>query len=341
MKFNQYVSLREAEETQEIDAIFTQAQKEIGSLFQQLYKGTADMVRSYERAGLPENLQKSIFQHLQQIAGLVKGKAETEKMLDPRFKGPNPLSGVHQQKPIGDVTINTFAKSIMEMISEAAPLPGMSSYGTGPQGKPAYDFKTFIELTYREVMKRMATLKDAVFKHMGIIRDTHSKVLGLRNTAGNIRNRVADLQAGPPQPFDAQTHGKAEEGMAELARMKGMLSGGQLHLVARNGTKIDIDPSSSRWKQQVLSSGDRRFKLVASDGDKKAEQDIDMGNLNQIYNVASTMLDDLGIDSANPEIKPPSDEDLSAMKTARQPRKRMDWQGQHAEKDKNAVKPKE
>src|ERR1022692_1671924 len=73
MKFSQYVQLREADETQEIDAIFNQAATDIKDLFTQLYRGTADMVNNYEKASLPDELKHQIISDLGKIAQKIKG----------------------------------------------------------------------------------------------------------------------------------------------------------------------------------------------------------------------------------------------------------------------------
>lgn len=287
MKFHQYIALKEADQSQEIDAIFNQASADIKGLFDQLYKGTADMIKNYGRASLPEGLQKQILQDLARIAQKVKNaNTQSNNMTDPRGPG--------QELPKSEnITIDTFIKNIAENVeyvlqeAEAAGSPSivqnLGSHGVGVGGKKAYDFKSVLNNTYRLVMDRMAQLKDAVLKHLGIIRDTHSKVLGLRNTTGNIRNRLGDLSdvlSNPPQPFKGNEEDKAQDSMIALASAAN--AGFPVKLVGQDGQEIRINPRSEAWKQQVLRQG-HKHKIFTIIGPKGEQEEVNIGNPEQIH----------------------------------------------------------
>jgi len=149
-------------------------------------------------------------------------------------------------------------------------------------------------------MDRMAQLKDAVLGHLGIIRDTHSKVLGLRNTAGNIRNKVdAGFAKLSNQPFKGNEEDKAQDSMIALA--SAVNSGFNVKLVNHDGREIPINPRSDAWKQQVIKAGHQHklFKVVGPNGE---QEEVNIGNPEQIH----SLLNSWGYKSTSNFVPPPT-----------------------------------
>jgi hypothetical protein len=288
MKFQQYVAFREANETQEIDTIFNKAAADIQGLFKQLLQKTQEMGDAYSQASMPEGMKKIIIQDLNNLIQKVQktGNSNMPKtsMLDPRHE---------------NVMFRTFLKDINENIqlafneAETANAPsiiqGVGAHGVGPGGKKAYNFTSVINNIYKMVMDRMHQLKDAVFQHMGILRDTHKRLGGVRNTLGNVRNTL-DSMKNPPQPFRGDEADKAQDSMIALAdAAKG---GFNVKLVGADGHDIAIDPRSTDWRRNVIKMGYRHklFKLVGPDG---KQEEVDISNPDQI----NQALDALGYSS--------------------------------------------
>jgi hypothetical protein len=263
MKFREFITLeavKSAERTAEIDTIFNQASAEIDNLFDQLYKGTSNMVKSYEKAGLPEEIKKSVLKDLGQIARKIQGNRKVAESIEEISKAINEAQSIVQD---------------------------LGSHGTGLTGKKAYDYKTTLTNVKRMVMEKMAQLKDAVLRHIGVIHNTHSKVLGIRNVAGNIRNKVGDIHSKlTNQPFTPGEDDKAQDSMIALASATSQF--GQLQLKAYDGTVIPIDANSEKWKKDVLKFGYQHkiFTLILPNG---KEESLNIGNPEQVHNILNSL----------------------------------------------------
>ena len=168
MRFSNYVQIKEANTSQEVETIFQKTTQDIDALFDQLYKGTELMVRNSEKAKLPEGLKKSIIDDLRKIAQKVQGTNPNSR-LDPRAE---------------HVTIDLCVQNIVENISAVS---GVGKTGVNDSGKPIYDFKSTLTNVKNLIMDRMNQLKGAVLKSMGIIGDIHSRVNDIHGNIGNIK----------------------------------------------------------------------------------------------------------------------------------------------------------
>lgn len=314
MKFSKFYEAKQANNIAEIETIFQQADKDIKALFVQLVKGTKDLVGRHQKAQLPDEFKKSIIQDLTKIAQKINGSSSAS----PAAPAASKLSF---RDPLAKeaVMVNTYIRSVMESITEAATMPsmvaGLGSHATGDTGKPVYDFQSAITNIYRQVMERMTMLKDSVFKHLGI---WQQRIGGLQKNTGSIRNQVGDLQntlSNPPQPLSSQESEAAHQSMIELG---GLMKSAQqpVKLVTRDGTEINVDPRSRNWMQQVSQAGlkDKRFTIKVG----SISKDVNIGSTSDVSDAIEDIQSQLNVDTAAPSIAPTADAD--SLKTARQPR---------------------
>ncbi len=323
MKFKDFLETKQTANIEEIETIFQQADRDIKALFDQLVKGTRSLVGRQQFGG-DEQLRRSIMQDLQNIAKKIRAPKAAPTDVGAATSAPAPAHQTTFRDPVQDsVMINTYMKSIVECINEAETaaasspsiVAGLGSHAKGAGGKPVYDFQSAITNIHRQVMERMAQLKDAVFKHLGI---WQKRIGGIQQSTGAIRNQVGDIHstlANPPQPFNSEESERAEDSMAALMPIATM---SRIKLVSRDGTEIPVNPRDQRWQSQVMHAGlvDKRFKIIMTVGNKNASVDVNMGRPADVHRAIQTMQGQLGIDTRAPEITPVSGNKLRARKLA-------------------------
>jgi len=193
MKFSQYVVLKEADLASEIDGIFKQTAADIDAMFDQLYQGTAAMVRNAQGqsgggAALPTQFLSGTLNDLKAIAGIVKSAAQAK-----RSESSPEINSDPRLPKSENVMVDIHLKDVWEAVSA---VQGLGKTGASATGKPVYDFKSTINNVKNMVMQRMEQLRGSVLKAMGMVTDIHGQVGSINKGFGKLNKGITGISKG-------------------------------------------------------------------------------------------------------------------------------------------------
>lgn len=246
MKFQNYVEVKKESEYQDIDATFKQAENDINTWFDQLYKGIANTIMNRNKSPEIQDYKNKIYKALKQVAYMVKDE--------------NPSAMASVESKIG---------SIGNLINEVEGIGRSPSLGMGLSGKPVKSLKAVLDDMKGLIMKRMEGLRGSVLKHLGMIG-------GIQKDVQHIKSRMGS------SPISPEEQSKAYDSIEALA--SGYKQNIPLKLIASDGREIDINPYSKDWKVEVKSKANvnKMFTLVGPNGEKRS---VNIGDTDHIWEI--------------------------------------------------------
>jgi hypothetical protein len=254
IRFHQFILLKENSQAQEIESIFNKAAIEIRELFNQLIKGTTDMVKNYERSRLPEEIKKQIVNDLNRIIKKVNGPVTESVIL----------------KNIVENISYAINESMHQDVDVSPPsiIQGVGSHKTGDSGRKAYNFTSVINNIYKHVMDRMTQLKSAVLQHLGLLGDIHKGVGEIPSHFDKLGTRFDKLDT------DVSDIGKGVKGVgksiADVRKTQDTTASIQSYRPAKTGPQLDMNA----WRLAVILSHFTNAKLADHPGKFSKSKDI-------------------------------------------------------------------